>query len=48
MEPKEGENSAAFVMRVEVARRHVAVDANQAYHAFAKRFLDENLKSQLD
>ena len=27
MEPKEGENSAAFVMRVEVARRHVAVDA---------------------
>lgn len=36
------------MMRVEVARRKVRVDANQAYHAFAKRFLDKGLKAQLD
>lgn len=44
MELDKGEDSTSFMMRVEVARRNVGVDANQAYHAFAKRFLDSNLK----
>ncbi len=48
LEPEQGEASAAFVMRVERERRSLGIDPNQAYHAFAKRFLDENLKAQLD
>ncbi len=48
LEPQAGEGSAAFVVRAEVARRKLGVDSGQAYHAFAKRFLDENLKQQLD
>jgi hypothetical protein len=45
MEPLAEESSAAFVMRAETARRSVGIEANQAYHAFAKRFLDPNLKA---
>ncbi len=48
MEPRADETLAAFVMRAETARRNVGIYANQAYHAFAKRFLDSNLKTQLD
>jgi hypothetical protein len=48
LEPAPDKASPAFVMRVEVARRNVGVDASQAYHAFAKRFLSAELKGQLD
>jgi hypothetical protein len=40
MHPSPGEASTAFVLRVENARRRMAIDKASTYHAFVKRDLD--------
>jgi hypothetical protein len=40
MHPFKGEASTAFVLRVETARRKMAIDRASTYHAFVKRDLD--------
>jgi hypothetical protein len=40
MHPVPGEVSTAFVLRVETARRRMAIDKASTYHAFVKRDLD--------
>jgi hypothetical protein len=48
MHPFKGEASTAFVLRVETARRRMAVDKASTYHAFVKRDLDSRLRERLD
>ena len=48
MHPLVGENSAAFVLRVETARRRMNIDKVSTYHAFVKKDLDLKLQECLD
>ena len=48
MHPVAGESSAAFVLRVETARRRMNIDKVSTYHAFVKRDLELKLRERLD
>jgi hypothetical protein len=48
MHPFKGEASTAFVLRVETARRRMAINRASTYHAFVKRDLDQKLRERLD